>query len=60
MNVAKPTKTSSPVGQLLRPADRQQFREHISNATIDRKVSQRFIQKEAFKNFSEQINARVF
>ena len=42
-----------------RPVERLQFREHIASATADRKISQRIIQKEAFKSFSEQINTRV-
>jgi hypothetical protein len=46
-------------GRLSRPVERQQFRDQITTATADRKISQRIIQKEAFKSFSEQINTKV-
>jgi hypothetical protein len=42
-----------------RPSERQQFRDQIATATVERKISQRLIQKEAFKSSSEQISSRV-
>lgn len=50
---------SNTSGRVVRPVERQQFRDQITTATADRKVSQRIIQKEAFKSFSEEINTKV-